>query len=144
MLALWGFGFSGRGHDPAIVRRIVQHVRAITPGGAYVMAGAPTHWQTLSGDADPNPEFLDVWYNDFDAISPWTVGRYNDESSADRFAIEKVKKDMDALRRNSSARHVDYIPVIFPGFSVCYPIAYTSISSRYSGGESFAREMALQ
>ena len=31
------------------------------------MAGAPTHWQTLKGDADPNPEFLQVWYNEFDA-----------------------------------------------------------------------------
>lgn len=82
------------------------------------MAGAPTHWQTSSGDADPNPDFLDVWYNEFDAISPWTVGRYHNEDTADRFAREKVRKDMDALKSNSGGRKVDYIPVVFPGFSV--------------------------
>ena len=120
VIALWGFGFSDRGHDPAVVRRIVQQIRSVTPGGAYIMAGTPTHWQTSTGDADPNPEFLDVWYNDFDAISPWTVGRYNNEDAADRFAEEKVKKDMEALRSNTNGRHVDYIPVVLPGGSVGY------------------------
>ncbi|TDL22387.1 hypothetical protein BD410DRAFT_828484 [Rickenella mellea] len=117
VLALWGFGFDGRGHDPAVVRDIVRNIRSTTPGGAYVMAGAPTHWQTLTGDADSNPAFLDVWYNEFDAISPWTIGRYHDEDSADRFAAEKVKKDIEALKENARVRNVDYIPVVFPGGS---------------------------
>lgn len=83
------------------------------------MAGSPTHWQTLAGDADPNPDFLPVWYNEFDAISPWTVGRYHDEESADRFAREKIAKDLAALDdpRNTKGRKVDYIPVVFPGAS---------------------------
>lgn len=113
-----GFGFSGRGHDPNVVRDIVRHLKTVTPGGAYVMAGAPTHWQTLTGDADPNPAFLDVWYHEFDAISPWTIGRYNNEDAADRFVVEKVRKDMEALKNNSEGRKVDYIPVVFPGGSV--------------------------
>ena len=91
------------------------------------MAGAPTHWQTLSGDADSDPAFLDVWYNEFDAISPWTVGRYNDEETADRFAKVKVKKDIEALKANTGGRHVDYIPVVFPGGSVSLG---TSLRSR--------------
>ena len=65
------------------------------------MAGAPTHWQTLKGDADPNPEFLQVWQNEFDAISPWTVGRYHNEETIDRFAREKVQKDIEALKCNA-------------------------------------------
>lgn len=81
------------------------------------MAGAPTHWQTLQGDADPDPEFLDLWYNEFDAISPWTVGRYYDQESADIFARDKIQKDIEALKKNTGSRKVDYIPVIFPGFS---------------------------
>ena len=90
------------------------------------MAGAPTHWQILRGDADPNPGFLDVWYNEFDAISPWTVGRYHDEESADQFLVEKVRKDIKALKENTSARRVDYIPVIYPGSSVrvCEVVLY--------------------
>ncbi|KLO08176.1 hypothetical protein SCHPADRAFT_944668 [Schizopora paradoxa] len=119
VVALWGLGFVNRGHDPESVRRIVQYIKSITPGGAYVMAGAPTHWQILRGDADPNPGFLDVWYNEFDAISPWSVGRYHNQEAADNFLVEKVKKDMKALRERheNGGRKVDYIPVIFPGAS---------------------------
>ncbi|THG98080.1 hypothetical protein EW145_g7486 [Phellinidium pouzarii] len=117
VIALWGFGFAGRGHSPDVVRAIVRHLRAATPGGAYIMAGAPTHWQTLRGDADPNPEFLHVWYNEFDAVSPWTVGRYHNEETVDRFAKEKVQKDIEALKNNTGGRKVDYIPVVFPGGS---------------------------
>lgn len=124
LIACTGFGFEGRGHDPAVVREIVRHLKATTPGGAYVMAGAPTHWQTHTGDADPNPAFLDVWYNEFDAISPWTVGRYNNEDSADRFAVEKVRKDMEALKNNTGGRNVDYIPVVLPGGSVSYLVGH--------------------
>lgn len=128
VLALWGFGFAERGHTPALVRDVVRALRALTPGGAlYVMAGAPAHWRTGQGDADPDPGFLDVWLNEFDAISPWSVGRYADEDAADAFARENVRKDMALLADGSrqrrgaggmSARKVDYVPVVFPGFSV--------------------------
>ena len=74
----------------------------------------------MDGDADPDPGFLDVWYNDFDAISPWTIGRYSDAEGADRFAEEKVRGDMEALRVNAKTRRVDYVPVVFPGGSVSY------------------------
>lgn len=94
------------------------------------MAGAPTHWQTLSGDADPNPEFLDVWYNEFDAISPWSVGRYHNEDAADRFAKEKVRKDIEALKSNTGGRKVDYVPVVFPGFSVRSRLSFLFLMSR--------------
>lgn len=82
------------------------------------MAGTATHWATSKNDADPNPELLDVWYHEFDAISPWTVGRYKDEESVDRFAREKIQKDLEALKANTDGRQVDYIPVVFPGGSV--------------------------
>lgn len=128
VLALWGFGFAERGHTPALVRDVVRALRALTPGGKlYVMAGAPAHWRTGQGDADPDPGFLDVWLNEFDAISPWSVGRYADEDAADAFARENVRKDMALLADGSrqrrgaggmSARKVDYVPVVFPGFSV--------------------------
>ena len=128
VLALWGFGFADRGHTPALVRGVVRDLRAMTPGGdLYVMAGAPAHWRSLRGDADPDPGFLDVWLNEFDAVSPWSVGRFGDEEAADNFARENVRKDMKLLgdgmrqRRGAgemSARKVDYVPVVFPGFSV--------------------------
>lgn len=86
------------------------------------MAGVPSQWRTSEGDADRNQEFLDVWLTEFDAISPWTVGRYSNEDEADRFADEKMKGDMDLLRRRHESglsKIIDYIPVVLPGGSVC-------------------------
>lgn len=85
------------------------------------MAGTPTGWRTGEGDADRNPEFIDIWLNEFDAISPWTIGRFKTEDEADHFAEGKMKADADLIKqRNSDGRwrKVDYIPVVFPGGSV--------------------------
>ncbi|TFK71702.1 hypothetical protein BDN72DRAFT_837263 [Pluteus cervinus] len=119
VVAFWGFGFDNAGHTPALVKAITSYIRSVTPGGAYIMAGAPADWRTAQGDADRNPEFLDVWLNDFDAISPWTVGRYRTDQEADDFAETKMKGDADLLRKRADegARKVDYIPVVLPGGS---------------------------
>ncbi|KAJ2933265.1 hypothetical protein H1R20_g3825, partial [Candolleomyces eurysporus] len=120
VVALYGFGFEHAGHTPALVRNIAQFFRNATPGGVYLMAGTPTHWRTGDGDADRNPEFIDVWLNEFDAISPWTIGRFKTEDEADNFAEGRMKADADLIqRRNSEGRwkRVDYIPVVFPGGS---------------------------
>lgn len=90
-----GFGFDNSGHTPELVRAITSYIRNVTPGGAYIVAGTPAHWRTAESDADRNPEFLDVWLNEFDAISPWTIGRYRDEREADDFAETKMKGDVE-------------------------------------------------
>ncbi|KAJ8088811.1 hypothetical protein PM082_014057 [Marasmius tenuissimus] len=119
VIALWGFGFDGRNHTPELVRQIVHTIRSVTPGGAYVLAGTPTHWRTATEDADRNPGFLDVWLNDFDAISPWMVGRVRNNDDVERFAEYTMKFDIELLRKRHEEgnRKVDYLPVVFPGFS---------------------------
>ena len=90
------------------------------------MAGTPAHWRTSRMDADANPEFVKVWMEEFDAISPWTVGRFGDEDDADKFEQENIKGDVELINaRNErwemdrrAMRKIDYIPVIWPGFSV--------------------------
>lgn len=84
------------------------------------MAGVPAHWRTSEGDADRDPGLVDVWLNDFDAISPWTIGRYSDEREADNFAETKMKGDFELIKRRveEGRRKIDYIPVVFPGGSV--------------------------
>ena len=74
----------------------------------------------MEGDADPNPEFLDVWLNEFDAISPWTIGRYGNEDDADRFAEDVIKGDVELLKRRAEEgyKKIDYMPVVLPGGSV--------------------------
>ncbi|KAG6817286.1 hypothetical protein H0H87_010628 [Tephrocybe sp. NHM501043] len=120
VVALWGFGFENAGHTPALVRAVTAYIRNVTPGGAYIMAGTPAHWRTAESDADRNPGFLDVWLNEFDAISPWTVGRYRTEKDADDFADTKMKGDGDLIKRRNEEgqwRKIDYIPVVLPGGS---------------------------
>ena len=84
------------------------------------MAGVPGHWRTSTSDADRNPEFVPMWTDVFDAISPWTVGRYGNEEDADRWGEERVKADADYLKKlgEETGKKVDYIPVVLPGGSV--------------------------
>ncbi|TBU26339.1 hypothetical protein BD311DRAFT_667689 [Dichomitus squalens] len=125
VVALWGFGMSDAHHSPETVRAVTRFIRDNTPGGAYIMAGVPAHWRTSVADADPNPEFVRVYMEEFDAISPWTIGRYNDEESADQFEQEKIKGDVEFIKEHNdrweanrtTMRRIDYIPVVHPGGS---------------------------
>ncbi|KAH9836626.1 uncharacterized protein C8Q71DRAFT_50623 [Rhodofomes roseus] len=124
VVTFWGFGFADSRHDPHVVRAITKFVRENTPGGAYIMAGTPAHWRTSVSDADPNPDFVNVWLEEFDAISPWTIGRYHNEESADWFEKEKIAGDVKLINERNERREqtqvgrkVDYIPVVFPGGS---------------------------
>jgi len=120
VIALWGFGFEHAGHTPELVRSIVQFFRQSTPGGVYVMGGAPSCWRLSEGDADRHSDFVNMWLNEFDAISPWTIGRYKDEQEADAFAESKMKGDVELIKKRNeeTGRRVDYIPVVLPGGSV--------------------------
>lgn len=85
------------------------------------MAGTPSNWRTSEGDADPNPEFLNVWLDEFDAISPWTVGRYSNDQEADNFMETKMKGDVELINHRNeqgTGKKIDYIPVVLPGGSV--------------------------
>ncbi|KAF9221268.1 hypothetical protein BS17DRAFT_271438 [Gyrodon lividus] len=119
VVALWGFGFNNRNHTPDLVRAIATFFRFSTPGGVYLVAGVPGHWRTSASDADRNPEFVRVWTECFDALSPWTVGRYGNEEQADDWGERLVKADAEYLKKleEDGGRKVDYMPVILPGGS---------------------------
>ncbi|KAH9994464.1 hypothetical protein BJV77DRAFT_994946 [Russula vinacea] len=119
VIALWGFGFNDRNHTPEQVRAVTSFLRNSTPGGAYLMAGTPAHWRTSESDADRNPEFVKTWMECFDAISPWTVGRYSDQASADAFAENLIQGDVMFIGdwATNHGKRVDYVPVVHPGGS---------------------------
>ena len=52
-------------------------------------------------------------YRSFDILSPWTVGRFRDDESIDRFYDEEVAPDLMETNRLG----LEYMPVVFPGFS---------------------------
>ncbi|KAI9436136.1 hypothetical protein BJY52DRAFT_1329542 [Lactarius psammicola] len=119
VIAIWGFGFKDSKHTPAQMRALTTFFRNSTPGGAYLLGGAPANWRTSDSDADSNPEFVTAWMQSFDAISPWTVGRYSDQKSADAFAEDRIQGDVMFLAKWTMTRgkRVDYVPVVHPGGS---------------------------
>ena len=80
--------------------------------GFTVMGGVPTYWRTLNNDSQSDPAWATV-YRAFDIISPWAVGRYGDDAGADNFRANLIAPDLATTR----SLGLDYMPVIFPGFS---------------------------
>jgi hypothetical protein len=114
LLELWGFGFKDHPGEPDAVTALVADLKSGAQGllPVTIIGGVPTHWRTLSNDARPEPAW-EKTYQSYDVISPWSVGRFADEQSADSFARQVVGPDLTATR----SRGQRYLPVVFPGFS---------------------------
>jgi hypothetical protein len=109
VVAIWGFGFSGRSDTPQQAQQVIDYFKA---AGCTVMGGLPTYWRTLNNDTQTNAAWAAV-FRSFDIISPWSVGRYGDNNGADNFRTSLIVPDLAAA--TSAGR--EYMPVIFPGFS---------------------------
>ncbi|MCF0056351.1 T9SS type A sorting domain-containing protein [Dyadobacter sp. CY356] len=115
LVALWGLGLAS---DPeATAARSEKLVRWFREGDPADPTDDPKYRATVMGGLNDNwrshsAEWLAV-YDMLDAVSPWSVGRYGDESGANSFAINTVRPDMAYLE----PKGIDYMPVIFPGFS---------------------------
>lgn len=113
LVAVWGIGFldgkKPREYSLAECKELIEFFRA---QGCAVMLGVPTGWRTLDRDSVDDPELHKVLQL-ADIISPWTVGRYRDEAGVGRHAKRSWKPDIDWCKQ----RKLDYLPVVFPGFS---------------------------
>ncbi|MEI9960486.1 MAG: glycoside hydrolase family 71/99-like protein [Limisphaerales bacterium] len=109
VVAIWGFGFDGRPDSPQQAQQAIDWFKA---AGCTVMGGLPTHWRTLNGDAQTNPAWSNV-FRSFDIISPWSVGRYGNSIEVDNFRNNQIVPDL----ADCTSHGIDYLPVIFPGFS---------------------------
>lgn len=114
VVAVWGVGFNdGRSYTLAECRQLVEFFKTDpAAGGCTVMLGVPAHWRLLNGDAVNDAALLDI-IGAADVISPWTVGRYTNSAGAAKYASTLLKAD----QKWCHARQIDYLPVIFPGFS---------------------------
>jgi len=109
VVAIWGFGFSGRSDSPQQAQQAIDWFKA---AGCTVMGGLPTHWRTLTSDAQTNAAWANV-FRSFDVISPWSVGRYGNITEVDNFRVNQIVPDL----ADCTSHGIDYMPVIFPGFS---------------------------
>lgn len=110
LVAVWGVGFNdGRKYTIEECRRLVEFLKH---DGCSVMLGVPTGFRELNRDATKDPALHDV-IKLADVVSPWTVGRYRGTSEARRHGEKTWQPDVAWC----AERKLDFLPVVFPGFS---------------------------
>lgn len=111
VVTLWGFGFNDDGHPstPDTAAAVIAFFRS---QNVTLVGGVPTFWRNLTHDARADPRWTDVYFS-FDVLHPWLVGRFPDDAGADAELALNILPDAAACK----ARGVDYLPVVFPGFS---------------------------
>lgn len=110
LVALWGVGFNDkRAYTLADCRQLVEFFKQ---DGCAVMLGVPTGWRTLNRDSVPDAALLDIIAL-ADVVSPWTVGRYRTPAQATATAEKTWRPDIAWCAQ----RKLDFLPVVFPGFS---------------------------
>jgi hypothetical protein len=110
LVAVWGIGFNDkRAYTLAECRTLIEALKA---DGCTVMIGIPTYWRELKNDSLTDPAMHEVLAL-ADILSPWTVGRYGSPDQATRHINKTVAADLVWCRE----RKLDYLPVVFPGFS---------------------------
>jgi hypothetical protein len=109
VVAVWGFGFSGRPDTPA---QCVEAINWFKASGCTVLGGVPSYWRTLTGDAQNDPAWSAA-FRAFDIISPWSVGRYADAAGANSYRVNVTEPDLT----DCAANGIEYLPVVFPGFT---------------------------
>ncbi|MEI6178300.1 MAG: glycoside hydrolase family 71/99-like protein [Verrucomicrobiota bacterium] len=114
VVALWGFGFSD--HRKYTIAEGIELVRWFKNdpqyGGCTVMLGVPTYWRTLDRDCVDDPKMHELILM-ADIVSPWTVGRFGKPEEAVHYATKVATPDIAWCKQH----RIDYLPVVFPGFS---------------------------
>jgi hypothetical protein len=113
VVLLWGLGFKDRPWTPAQGRELIDFFKNDPRyGGVYLIGGVDAHWRTLGGESRTDPEWSEI-YRSFDAVSPWSAGRYRDDASMDSIRKAVWEGDLAELRESGKG----YMPTAFPGFS---------------------------
>jgi hypothetical protein len=114
VVAVWGIGFADdRAYTIAECATLVDFLQHDPVyGGNVVMLGVPTWWREQTVDAVKDSALLDLLAR-ADILSPWTPGRYYDVGGVAVHAERFWGPD----RAWCAERGIDYMPVVFPGFS---------------------------
>lgn len=113
LVAVWGVGFmdGGKPRDYSL-DECEELVSQLRESGCSVMLGVPTGWRELVRDSVSDRKLHDI-IKMADVVSPWTPGRYRDRKSVRDHAESFWEPDGDWCSEND----LDYLPVVFPGFS---------------------------
>lgn len=114
VVALWGFGIAGNSDallDDGLKLVDFFHHDPVY-GGNAVMIGVGRDWRTVDSPAIPAAS-MQALAKAADIVSPWAVGSEQDQRDVTLNARQLWSPDIQWCARN----HVEYMPVVFPGFS---------------------------
>jgi hypothetical protein len=112
LMAIWGVGFNNEIKRRAGLEPCRELIRKFKADQCSVMLGVPTGWRRQDRDALVHPELHEVLLM-ADVLSPWSVGRFRDLPGVQRHAELYWGPDVLWARKHD----IDYMPVVFPGFS---------------------------
>jgi hypothetical protein len=114
LIAVWGVGFNdNRSYTLDECIELSKMLKRDPEfGGNALMLGVPYWWRLGERDATDDPRLHEL-LKAVDIVSPWAVGRMNALDNVDHRVEEALIPDAKWLRQAG----VDYLPVIFPGFS---------------------------
>jgi len=116
VVAIWGLGFPDRPYNLRHIgiEKLIDFLKHDPQyGGCAVMLGVPTYFRTLDVDCLPDPYLHEVIAS-ADLVMPWMVQRFTPllHREMERYGAQ-VKADISWC----SARHLEYVPCVYPGFS---------------------------
>src|ERR1700722_3529906 len=116
LVAIWGLGFPDRPYNIRNIgiEKLINFLKHDPQyGGCAVMLGVPTYFRDLDVDCLPDPYLHQVMAS-ADIIMPWMVQRFTPllHQEMARYAAD-IKADIAWC----DARHLEYAPCVYPGFS---------------------------
>jgi len=116
LVAIWGLGFPDRPYNIRNIgiEKLIDFLKNDPHyGGCAIMLGVPTYFRELDVDCLPDP-YLHQVMTSADIIMPWMVQRFTPllHQEMARYTTH-VKADIAWC----NARHLEYVPCIYPGFS---------------------------
>ncbi|MBI9018101.1 MAG: xylosidase/arabinosidase [Phycisphaerae bacterium] len=112
LVAVWGVGFNNEIKKRPGFKECTELIKKLKADGCSVMIGTATGWRAQDKDALQDPELHKVLLM-ADVISPWSVGRFGTLDGVVRHAKQYWEQDIIWAQKNK----IDYMPVVFPGFS---------------------------
>lgn len=114
LVAIWGIGFGDdRNYSLEDTEKFIRLLKHNPEwGGMSIMLGVPFGWREQKRDTAEDERLHEV-LKLADVLSPWSVGRYHKVDFGSGEFVANQVADRQWCERNK----IDYLPVLFPGFS---------------------------
>ena len=114
VVSIWGIGFNdNRRYTLQECLELITFLKDDPKyGGNTVKVGVPTYWREMTRDTLNDPLLHEI-IRKADIVSPWSVGRFANLRDVENYVRHVSVADGAWCKENN----VEYMPVVYPGFS---------------------------